>query len=197
MTRVILKGAVALAAVAVSTLAQADTLSFTGSMTGLGVTGPDASCAPYPFRGVISPSSTVGHSSLGDFAYSHSICLDGAPGTSMGTFLFDFGLDSFLGTMSGTATPSATIPGTSDTLFSYVITGGTGRFLGASGGFTGTGTADPRVRPSLVAIKFDGSIGAPAMPEPATWAMMLLGFGCIGASLRRQRGKSALLTQLA
>lgn len=27
----------------------------------------------------------------------------------------------------------------------------------------------------------------PAVPEPATWAMMLLGFGAVGASLRRSR----------
>lgn len=29
--------------------------------------------------------------------------------------------------------------------------------------------------------------GAPAVPEPATWAMMLLGFGMIGFSMRRVR----------
>lgn len=31
-----------------------------------------------------------------------------------------------------------------------------------------------------------------AVPEPATWAMMLLGFGAAGVSLRRQRRKAAL-----
>ena len=29
--------------------------------------------------------------------------------------------------------------------------------------------------------------GAPAVPEPATWAMMLIGFGAMGVSLRRRR----------
>lgn len=35
-----------------------------------------------------------------------------------------------------------------------------------------------------------------SVPEPATWAMMIVGFGCIGASLRRVRG-SAILAQAA
>ncbi len=30
----------------------------------------------------------------------------------------------------------------------------------------------------------------PAVPEPATWAMMLAGFGMMGATLRRHRGRS-------
>jgi hypothetical protein len=37
--------------------------------------------------------------------------------------------------------------------------------------------------------------GAPDVPEPATWAMMLLGFGGIGAALRRSR--KPVLAQLA
>jgi PEP-CTERM motif-containing protein len=36
----------------------------------------------------------------------------------------------------------------------------------------------------------------PSVPEPATWAMMLLGFGAIGWQLRRKRGGGAL-TQFA
>jgi hypothetical protein len=31
-----------------------------------------------------------------------------------------------------------------------------------------------------------------AVPEPATWAAMLLGFGAIGAGLRRSRRHAAL-----
>ena len=38
--------------------------------------------------------------------------------------------------------------------------------------------------------------GAGSVPEPATWAMMLLGFGGIGASMRRQR-RLVKLAQLA
>lgn len=39
---------------------------------------------------------------------------------------------------------------------------------------------------SLTAYAKIGS-GAPALPEPATWAMMLLGFGAIGCQMRRTR----------
>jgi hypothetical protein len=35
--------------------------------------------------------------------------------------------------------------------------------------------------------------GTPAVPEPATWAMMLLGFGGIGAAMRRSPRKTALM----
>lgn len=36
-----------------------------------------------------------------------------------------------------------------------------------------------------------------AVPEPGTWAMMLLGFGAIGGAMRRRRRASALLQQVA
>lgn len=36
-----------------------------------------------------------------------------------------------------------------------------------------------------------------AVPEPASWAMMLLGFGGIGAAMRRSRRRSATLLQVA
>lgn len=38
----------------------------------------------------------------------------------------------------------------------------------------------------VVASDIEGDVGA-AVPEPATWAMMILGFGAIGATLRRAR----------
>ena len=38
---------------------------------------------------------------------------------------------------------------------------------------------------------------APPLPEPATWAMMLLGFGAIGTAMRRKSRRSNALTQVA
>ena len=49
------------------------------------------------------------------------------------------------------------------------------------------------------AVNGDGSaIGQPtgAVPEPSTWAMMLLGFGAVGMALRRGR-RNVPLAQVA
>jgi hypothetical protein len=35
------------------------------------------------------------------------------------------------------------------------------------------------------------------VPEPATWAMMLLGFGAAGTAIRRSRRKETRLLQIA
>lgn len=35
-------------------------------------------------------------------------------------------------------------------------------------------------------VRFDQPIGPSPAPEPASWALMLLGFGCVGALLRRR-----------
>jgi PEP-CTERM motif len=39
--------------------------------------------------------------------------------------------------------------------------------------------------------------GDTRLPEPSTWAMMLLGFGAVGFSVRRSRRKNTLVSQLA
>ncbi len=36
-----------------------------------------------------------------------------------------------------------------------------------------------------------------AVPEPSTWAMMLLGFGALGFAMRRRRGKQSLRVRYA
>ena len=41
------------------------------------------------------------------------------------------------------------------------------------------------------------STGGPSVPEPATWAMMLVGFGGIGMAMRRGRKQSGRLLQIA
>lgn len=38
-----------------------------------------------------------------------------------------------------------------------------------------------------VGYKFDFQVGTAAVPEPATWALMIVGFGAIGAALRARR----------
>ncbi|MEO9468362.1 PEPxxWA-CTERM sorting domain-containing protein [Parasphingorhabdus sp.] len=42
--------------------------------------------------------------------------------------------------------------------------------------------------PPTAAI-FSASILAPSVPEPSTWAMMIIGFGLVGAGLRRRKPK--------
>jgi hypothetical protein len=183
----IFRATVAAASLSCGVAANADILTFTGSVTGLSTfVGLDPTCAPLPFRSAIDPSTTVGQSSLGDFTYSTSTCL-GTPGSaSFGSFIIDFGVDSFNGTFDGGSTPTA-IPGISDVAWTFTVLGGTGRFLDASGTFDGVGTADARTRPTQIAISFNGIIDAPAVPEPATWEFLILGFGGIGLAMRRRR----------
>lgn len=175
--------------------AKADILPFTGSVTGSStLVGADPTCAPLQFRAVINPASTVGTSSLGNFTYGTNTCLALGGVTSFGTFIIDFGTDAFNGTFDGGSSPTST-PGISQTSWLFTILGGTGRFAGASGSFNGTGLTDARTRPSLVSIDFAGNINAPAVPEPTTWAMMILGFGTIGFAVRRRRRQ--LIQQIA
>jgi hypothetical protein len=51
-----------------------------------------------------------------------------------------------------------------------------------------------RLNSSQNAFEID-NIAVTTVPEPGTWAMMLLGFGALGFAIRRR--KSSALTQLA
>jgi hypothetical protein len=79
--------------------------------------------------------------------------------------------------------------GTSDGAFQALPGWGTYNFYGFVSG--GTVTTDGRLPGNVLlrAITVD-------VPEPATWAMMILGFGAIGFSMRKTRRKTAL-AQLA
>ena len=170
--------------------AHADVVSFTGSVTGysnfLGAAPPE--CAPLPYQTAIDPTTSEGHSNFGDFKLSTTTCIALGGGRSFGTFVISFANDQFSGSFDGGSTPTdiATI---SNTDWLFTILSGTGRFAGASGVFEGTGTADATTRPTHVVINF----GPPAVPEPASWALMLVGFGAIGLAVRRRR----VLEQLA
>lgn len=175
--------------------ANADVLSFTGSVTGASTfVGLDPTCAaPEIFRSVIDPASTTGTSSLGDFTFGTHTCLSAGGALSSGTFIIDFGTDTFNGIFDGGSTPTD-VTGISDTAWLFTILGGTGLYEGASGTFEGTGTADARSRPTLVSIDFAGTVFTP-VPEPATWLLMILGFGQVGLLARRRRRQ--VLEQLA
>jgi hypothetical protein len=171
------------AAFGLTTAAQA-AVSFSGSLSGLGMGSPDASCAPAPFRGVLSPSTSTGSSNLGSFTYGHNWCFFGASGPINGTFSLDFGDDEIFGSVTGLATPTGT-PLLTDLDLTYTILGGTGVYADASGSFGGI--AISRLEPgvgSRFSLDFVGSVNA--VPEPGTWMMMLVGFGAIGFTMRRR-----------
>jgi len=154
-------------------------INFTGSMSGISTNVSAPSCAPQLF---LSTLTGTGTSSLGNFTYTHHVCLSG-PGPLNGVdFLLDFGGgDTLQGNMVGVAVASG-VPLLTNVTLNYSILAGTGQYLGATGAFRGLGTVDQRNSPpTLVSFNF-----AP-VPEPATWMVMLLGFGAIGLRLRRQR----------
>jgi hypothetical protein len=53
-------------------------------------------------------------------------------------------------------------------------------------GFAGSATLNQGQQAGNTATNF-GSVQVPGVPEPATWGMMLIGFGAIGAAMRRRR----------
>ncbi len=53
----------------------------------------------------------------------------------------------------------------------------------------GVGVTDGR---SLLDYQFDGVSGVAAVPEPATWALLVAGFGGTGALLRHRRRKASM-----
>ena len=160
------------------------------------------------------------------FSYT-STCGEGTPAVVCAATPSPFNATvSFINTMTGyyglgvgsTATlVSGIIDAATDVDFSHVYLTGPGGF---SMDFANTGSdADEKL--SLLdlfldanttytihiegergtASSFQGNVNfvaaAPPVPEPATWAMMMLGFGAIGWQLRRGSGRRQLLTQAA
>jgi hypothetical protein len=62
-----------------------------------------------------------------------------------------------------------------------------------SNGFQGTGSFGNRTNQwAFDILNVNGATQVGAVPEPGTWALMLIGFGAVGASLRRRRRVSAV-----
>ena len=192
--RVVGPAVIALALAAASSVSAA-TFAFAGTTTNdTPPPMPSPLCSPGMVRVAFSSANATvtGASNFGGFSPSLGHCLSLPPSSySGGVFdlTFDAG-DVLSGNYSGFFTPTAT-PGVLNSTVDYVVTGGTGRFLGATGGFQGVGTLDRTVPRPFTSVALKGSLSLPAVPEPATWGLMILGFGLAGASLRRRRALAA------
>ncbi len=113
------------------------------------------------------------------------------------TFGFDAPIDSFGLVMGGLQGPNTIswVNSLGSQQVSVVNNGGGSGF--AFLGFTDAGemissitVSSPGDFDGLDDVRF-GRIGIPAVPEPATWAMMLVGFGFIGGAMRARKRQPA------
>jgi len=143
------------------------------------------------------PFFAAGTSSLGAFTASQSHCLDSGPPILAGAADVPYYDGLFTFTFSGGRTLSGTydgllsnsgVTGIIDNVQHFTITGGTGAFADAACSFLGIGQIKFAGGPPVATLKIsDGTIVAPAIVEPASWAMMLAGFGTIGGAMRSRR----------
>jgi hypothetical protein len=169
-------------------------LVFTGSATATARPAMAAACAPL-FRG---QASGPGTSTLGSFTYSHDVCTPGTSGPLSGTFILDFGGSLIEGGLTGSSLAREGVMGLFDQQFTYTVLSGTGLFSGATGSFMNIGTVDVRnAPPSVLTLNFNGLINAPMVPEPSTWAMMLVGFGVIGGAMRSAKRRQKVTVSYA
>jgi len=131
---------------------------------------------------------------LGSFTSTESRCINTTTGNLFnGLFTFDFGGgNTFFGTNVGTTVGIPLLlpppPGTILTVtFNFTLTGGTGRFVNASGNLLGTGTVTVNPLPIGDSSRIDINGTITTVPEPAT--MLLLGTGLAGvvAKVRKRR----------
>ncbi|HEV7384510.1 MAG TPA: FxDxF family PEP-CTERM protein [Phenylobacterium sp.] len=102
---------------------------------------------------------------------------------------------------ASTALTSAAVNGTTDTAFSSVLLNGVTLTTNASGAIDVKSLLNVAVNPGANTLIVNGTSGglfsyggnisfaklAAGVPEPGTWALMILGFGSAGAMLRRRR----------
>lgn len=150
------------------------------------------------------PLVATGTSNFGDFTFSQSHCLDSGPPIAAGAtdvpyydglFTYTFADGKTLsGTYDGVLSNSG-VTGVVDNVQHFIITGGTGLFANATGSFLGTGQVHFAGGPPAATLTIsDGLIKVAAVPEPASWSLLLGGFGAIGAAMRR-RQRTAVRTR--
>jgi hypothetical protein len=104
----------------------------------------------------------------------------GAPGTSSGGSTSSSG---GITTSSGGTTASSSSGGGSSS------SGGTASSSGGTIGGVTSSTSGGNTSSSGGATSSSGGTATPAVPEPGTWTMMLLGFGIVGVGMRQGIGR--------
>lgn len=200
--KIVLAAGLSLASLALAAPSHAAIVTFTGSRSNVDAPGPASprcgSRTTANIRHDPPTATSIGTSNLGGFTPTLSHCIQlplsniVATPFDLGEFSFDFGMgDVLLGTYSGAV--NFVSPGVYAISQTHLVTGGTGRFLSASGTFDSSGLLTfPNGRPT-VNQQFSGTLSLPAVPEPATWAMLIVGFGAIGGALRRRNGAAVKL----
>jgi hypothetical protein len=183
---------VLVAGLSLASAAEAAIVAFTGNVVNsTPLIFPAAGCPGGALISVNPGNSTQTTSSnFGSFGISISHCVAFPPippfSFTGGVFGFGFAGGSLTGSYSGDVTPTAN-PAVVNNITNYLVTGGTGKFAGASGIFTATGTLELASGLNINTQAISGTINAPAVPEPATWAMLIAGFGLVGGMQRRRR----------
>lgn len=190
--------AVLVAAVALATGApvSAGTLSFSGTFENTNPpAAPGGRCPGLTVNiGNFGPFYATGTSNFGTFTAVQSHCLDsgppiavGAPDTPYyaGVFTYNFaGGETLFGSYIGLLSNSGVF-GVVNNVQNFVVTGGTGIFANASGSFLGTGAIRFAEGPPRATLTIGE--GVIAVPEPATWGLMIVGFMAVGVVARSRR----------
>ncbi len=176
-------GAAALASASVNV----EAANFTANIINVSPPGaPNGRCAPaITVRIGDSVGSATGTSNFGAFEPEHSSCTAGPPPTAVYDGLFEWTFvagDTLRGTFSGQLAPTVT-PGVLRLTNSWTVTGGTGIFEGVTGSLSSVGMVRFERGNSIGDIHFTGTLNG--VPEPAAWALMIIGFGAAGTALRR------------
>lgn len=186
----------ALGLLAMAAPAEAVSVIFTGSRNNVDAPGlPAERCGTRTTTSVRHDPPTAtsfGFSNFGNFTPTLSHCIQlplsrtGPTPFDLGEFLFEFASgDTLFGTYSGSLSPLA--PGQFSVSQTHIVTGGTGFFADATGSFDSSGTLSFLTGRPVVSQTFSGVLNVAAVPEPATWAMMIFGFGVVGGAIRSRR----------
>lgn len=98
-------------------------------------------------------------------------------------------------TLAGDATNTVGTWSTPGFLIDFLVVKASNEFIlyqlatpASSGSWSTAGLVNKKgIKHGLSHLTFFGSRSVAAVPEPATWGMMLLGFGIVGSALRRRR----------